>query len=151
MHHLLHWEEALWAAGHRVTRQRSLILDAVCAGGGHTPLGEVYARVRRADRSIDRSTVYRALHLFVDLGLVVAADTGGGETFYEIKKPQPHHHLVCRRCGGEQEVGDAALQAMFDQVLRQHRFAVTIDHLVLFGLCGACQGQAAQYENRLLG
>jgi Fur family ferric uptake transcriptional regulator len=140
-HELLHWEETLQKAGHRVTRQRTLIMDAVCAGDGHTPLGEIYHRVRQAERSIDRSTVYRALHLFVELGLVVAADTGGGETYYEITKIEPHHHLVCRRCGDEREVSGATLQAMFDQVQREHRFHVRTDHLVLFGLCETCQSQ----------
>ena len=139
-HYLLGWEQRLWATGHRVTRQRALILDAVCAGDGHTPLGEVYTRVRRADRSVDRSTVYRALRLFEEVGLVVAADTGGGETYYEIKRPQPHHHLVCRRCRKEQEIGDAALGAMSDEVLRRHGFQVATDHLVLFGVCAACLG-----------
>lgn len=138
-HDQLGWEARLGETGHRVTRQRALILDAVCAGSGHTPLGEVYARVQLTDRSIDRSTVYRALRLFVSIGLVVAADTGDGETYFEITKPQPHHHLVCRRCSGEQEIGDASLQAMSDEVFRRHGFQVATDHLVLFGLCSACR------------
>ena len=138
-HDALRWEQVLWDAGHRVTRQRALILEAVCAGGGHTPLGEIYLRVQQVDRSIDRSTVYRALRLFVDLGLVVPADTGDGETYYEVAKLTPHHHLVCRRCGEESEIGDAALRAMFDQVSREHGFRVEIDHLVLFGVCADCQ------------
>lgn len=138
-HDRLRWENILWDAGYRVTRQRALILDAVCAGEGHTTLGEVYARVRRADRSIDRSTVYRALHLFGELGVVLAADTGKGETFYEVARPQPHHHLVCRACGAEQEIGDAALRALAEEVAARHGFAVATDHLVLFGLCAACR------------
>lgn len=142
-HDSLRWEQTLWDAGHRVTRQRSLILEAVCAANGHTPLGDVYLRVQRADRSIDRSTVYRALRLFVDLGLVVAADTGDGETYYEVAKPQPHHHLVCRLCGSESEIGDAALQAMFDEVAARHDFLVETDHLVLFGICKECRESRA--------
>jgi len=137
-HQSLHWEKVMWAAGHRVTRQRALILDAVCAADGHTSIGEVYARVRRVDTTIDRSTVYRALHLFVELELVLAADTGSGDIVYEIRKPEPHHHLVCRECGGEQEIGDDVLRTMFDDVSRQHGFRVATDHLVMFGLCGNC-------------
>jgi Fur family transcriptional regulator, ferric uptake regulator len=137
-HESLRWEQTLWDAGHRVTRQRSLILEAVCAAEGHTPLGEIYLRVQKADRSVDRSTVYRALRLFVDLGLVVAADTGDGETYYEIAKPEPHHHLVCRQCGSEREIGDAALHAMFDEIAVRHGFRVETDHLVLFGVCAIC-------------
>jgi len=137
-HDTLHWEQVLHAAGHRVTHQRALIIDAVCAGEGHTSLGEVFARVSRADRTLDRSTVYRALKLFVDVGLVVAADTGDGETYYEIRKPQQHHHLVCRTCGAEQEIGNSVMVAMCEQVLRQHGFQVETDHLVLFGACASC-------------
>ncbi len=141
-HDTLLWENVLRRAGHRVTRQRGVIIDAVCAGGGHVPLGEVYARARRQDPTLDRSTVYRALRMFTEVDLVVAADTGDGETYYEIKRPQSHHHLVCRRCGCEQEIDDSLLQAMFAQVSRQHGFTVATDHLVLFGQCAACQGES---------
>lgn len=138
-HQELNWEAVLHQAGYRATRQRGLILDALCAGGGHTSLAEVYARVHRWDETLDRSTVYRALKLFVRTDLVVAADTGDGETYYEIKRPEPHHHLVCRRCGQEQEIDDSVLQAMFDQVANQHDFLVSTDHLVLFGYCARCR------------
>lgn len=138
-HDKLRWEETLSQAGHRVTRQRSLVLDAVCAGDGHTAFGDIYFRVQRMDPSIDRSTVYRALHLFVELGLVLPADTGGDETYYEVARPQPHHHLVCRECGRQWEISDAALKSMFAEVERQHSFQVATDHLVLFGQCSDCR------------
>ncbi len=142
-HESMNWEQVLWAAGHRVTPQRARILDAVCAAGGHTTLGEIYARASRDDAAIDRSTVYRALHLFVELGLVFAADTGDGETAYEIRRPQPHHHLVCRRCGAEQEIDDAVVRAMTREIARRHAFHVTTGHLVLFGTCARCQAREA--------
>ncbi len=138
-HKQVRWEDILRQAGYRATRQRGLILDAVCAGDGHTSLGEVYARAHRRDASLDRSTVYRALKVFVETDLVVAADTGDGETYYEIKRPQPHHHLVCRACGGEQEIDDAVLAEMMARVDRQHGFEVVTDHLVLFGYCARCR------------
>lgn len=139
-HQTLDWERALWEAGYRVTRQRAVILNGVCAGDGHTSLGEIYARVRHADDSIDRSTVYRALRLFVALGIVLAADTGTGETLYEVARPHPHHHLVCRRCGREEEIGQAALRVMNEQIERDHGFRVATDHLVFFGECVTCRG-----------
>lgn len=140
-HYNINYEEIIRAAGHRVTPQRVLILDAVCEDGGHTTLGEVYARVREVDPLIDRSTLYRTLKLLVDLGLVVSADTGDGETYYEIAKPHHHHHLVCRQCGKEQEIEHTLLQRMFDQVFQQYGFKADTDHLVLFGLCSECASQ----------
>ena len=138
-HDRLNWENTLWDAGHRVTRQRALILDAVCAAAGHTTLGEIYLRVRRSDASIDRSTVYRALRLFSELGIVLAADTGRGEMLYEVGRPRPHHHLICRHCGAEQEVDDEGLRTLEQAMLDRHGFRLAIDHLVLPGLCAGCQ------------
>jgi len=138
-HHRISYEDIIRAAGHRVTPQRIHILDAVCDGKGHTTLGEIYARVRQFDTSIDRSTLYRTLKLFVELGLVVSADKGDGETYYEIAKPQRHHHLVCRRCGQECEIEHGVMQPMFDQVYELYGFRVDSDHLILSGLCKTCQ------------
>jgi Fur family ferric uptake transcriptional regulator len=138
-HQQTRWEDILRRAGYRATRQRGLILDAVCAGGGHTSLGEIYARARRRDATLDRSTVYRALRVFVETDLVVAADTGDGATRYEIKRAEPHHHLVCRLCGHEQEIDGSVLAAMVARVRRQHGFEVVTDHLVLFGYCDQCR------------
>lgn len=138
-HNLLHWENVLKRSGHRVTRQRTVILDAICDRAGHVAFDDIYASVRERDRSVDRSTVYRALHLFIELGLVVEAKTGGSETLYEIRKVRPHHHLVCRECGAEREVSNATIQAMVDEIMREHRFHVATDHLMLVGVCERCR------------
>ncbi len=138
-HQRIDYVEIMRAHGLRVTPQRLTILDAVCEGGGHTTLGEVYARVRARDRSIDRSTVYRALDVFVALGLVVSAELASGETVYEIAHAAPHHHLVCQACGREMEVEDTILRGAFRAIAREYGFAVRMDHLVLYGLCAACQ------------
>lgn len=140
-HNQLHWEYVLQQSGRRVTRQRTIILDAICDDSGHRAFDDIYRAVRDRDRSIDRSTVYRALHLFVELDLVVEAKTGGAETLYEISQIRPHHHLVCRKCGNEQEISNATMRAMFEEILREHRFQVATDHLVFFGMCEVCGNQ----------
>jgi len=137
-HHHMAYEDILRAAGHRVTKQRILILDAVCDGGSHTTLGEIYARVRVHDPSIDRSTLYRTLKLYIELGLVVLAEPGDGETYYEIAKSHRHHHLVCHTCGREQEIDHAILQQTFDKFRETYGFAADSDHLVIQGVCAQC-------------
>lgn len=141
-HDTLQWEQVLRNAGYRITQQRGVILDAVCAAGGHTSLGEVYARAHKQDPSLDRSTVYRALKVFMEVGLVVSADVGDGETRFEIRHAHPHHHLVCRACGAEQEIGAQSLDALTSEVLQRHGFEVDTDHLVLFGTCRSCRERA---------
>jgi Fur family ferric uptake transcriptional regulator len=140
-HENLDYEGMLRKAGYRVTRQRLIILDAVCEGDGHTTLKQVYSRVREVDGTIDQSPLYRTLKLFVDVGLVVSATTADGETWYEIARPQPHHHLICRSCGGQQEIGHEVVQAMSDMLQRQYDFDAHLDHLVITGVCTACRAK----------
>ncbi len=137
-HENLDYEGALRRAEHRVTRQRLAILDAVCEGNGHTTLKQIFARVREVDSTIDQSSLYRALKLFVELGPVVSATTDDGETYYEIVKPHRHHHLVCRQCGKQQEIGHDVVQVMFNLLSKRYGFHATTDHLVITGLCNEC-------------
>ncbi len=137
-HENIEYETILHRAGYRVTRQRLTILDAVCEGKGHTTLKEIYTRVRVVDKSINQSSLYRALKLFVDLGLVVSATFDDGETYYEIAKPQRHHHLICRNCGMHQEIGHDVVQVMFHLLSREYGFQAKMDHLVIHGLCREC-------------
>lgn len=130
------------AGGHRVTPQRMLILDAICEGEGHTTLGEIYARVRAVDPSVDRSTVYRTLDFFLELRLVVSAETADRGTVYEIAGKQPHHHLVCRKCGAEQPLDHETVELLIGLIDSRHGFEVQVDHLVLSGLCHACRSKA---------
>jgi Fur family ferric uptake transcriptional regulator len=143
-HENMDYEGIMHRAGHRVTPQRVMILDAVCEGGGHTTLKQVSIRLQKMDDSIDRSSVYRTLKLFVALGLVVSAETPTGETVYEIPKPTPHHHLICRGCGKEQEIGQDAMDGSFVLIARRYGFRVQTDHLVLYGLCAECQNTSEQ-------
>ena len=129
--------------GFRVTPQRVAILDAICAGGGHTTIGEIYARVRATEPTIDRSTLYRALELFVSLGVVVSADVGRGETVYEIAQHRPHHHLVCEVCGAEEELDHKTIKLMFDVIEHKQGFTIDMDHLVLFGRCAQCRQEGS--------
>jgi Fur family ferric uptake transcriptional regulator len=138
-HTTLNWEKTLADAGMRVTRQREVVLDAVCAGDGHTPIGDIVARAKQVDASIDLSTVYRALKVFTDLGIVLTVPSGEGEQLFEIRHATPHHHLVCKTCGVERPLAPAIADSMVQQILNHQEFAVELDHLVLWGTCRQCR------------
>lgn len=127
------------AKGLRITEQRLLILDAVCAGKGHTTIGEILLRVKASEPSIDQSTVYRTLDLLCKLGLVAANPSPAGGMVYEIVGQTPHHHLLCTVCGREYAVPQAAFQSFFEQLQAEYGFTVTHKHLILEGLCENCR------------
>ena len=142
-HHTETHEQLMRERGFRVTPQRQLILDAVCAGGGHTTPGEVYGRVQATAPAISRATVYRTLDFLCELRLVVAADIGGGHWVYEMAGETPHHHLVCRQCDKVTQIEHRALADFYAAIEREHDFTIDMDHAALFGLCADCRRQAS--------
>ncbi len=132
--------------GFRMTPQRELILEAVCAGGGHTTVDEIYERLHARAPSINRSTVYRTLEFLQAMRLVVAAEIDG-HWVYEIAHEQPHHHLHCQVCGGDTEISQEVLVSAFAAIWQQHGFRIDTDHLVLKGTCRRCQDRGQRTEH----
>lgn len=122
--------------GQRVTPQRLVILGAM-RPGEHLSADDVFARVEPLLPGVNRSTVYRTLELFRDLGLVSMTDLGGGARQFELFD-EPHHHLICHRCGAQLELDDALVEPLREGIRARYGFAPAIDHLALFGFCAAC-------------
>lgn len=140
-HHTWNYPTLLRERGFRVTPQRQLILDAICAGEGHTTPEEIYARVVKRAPQINRATIYRNLDFLCELRLVVAAQIGG-HWYYEIATPEPHHHLVCRQCNTITQLSHATIKTCFNKIERDCNFTVDMDHLALFGVCPKCRAKA---------
>jgi Fur family ferric uptake transcriptional regulator len=137
--------DRLRRVGQRVTPQRLVILGAM-EPGAHLSADEVFARVEPQLPGVNRSTVYRTLELFRDLGLVSMTDLGGGARQFELIDA-PHHHLICHRCGAILELDDALVGPLRDAIRARYRFTPAIDHLALFGFCAACEAQTTSEEH----
>lgn len=138
-HDQLNYVERVHQQGGRMTPQRQLILDTICAIGQHTAANEIYDRVCTAAPHIDRATVYRTLAFFCELQILVSAEIDG-KTVYEIAAPTPHHHLVCRQCGHVATLDNHHLDQFVQYLIDEHHFQPEINHLTISGLCAKCQG-----------
>lgn len=136
--------DRLRRAGQRVTPQRLVILGALLPGG-HLAADDVFARVEAQLPGVNRSTVYRTLDLYSELGLVSVTDLGGGARQYELLD-QPHHHLICHRCGAATEMDDALVEPMREAIRARYGFAPRVEHLALFGFCDECQTLTASHD-----
>jgi Fur family ferric uptake transcriptional regulator len=137
----------LHAQGYRLTSQRQMILEAVRQAHDHVTPDEVYARVHRQNPAVSRATIYRTLDFLCEMRLIHALHWGG-QMYYEIVDEQPHHHLVCRTCGGMVECEHDLLQFLFEAVEKQHRFTIDMDHVALFGQCQQCRGRGQKSPKR---
>ena len=128
-------------SGFRLTPQRQMILDAVRELHGHCTPDEVYARVQTKSTAVNRATVYRTLDFLLQLGLVTTAHLKDKQVVYELADQQPHHHLVCQVCDGVMTLDHDQVQPLFARIERESGFQINTDHLVLFGVCEACQSK----------
>lgn len=143
-HHTWNYQQALRAAGYRVTPQRELIMDLVCASGGRITAQQLCEAAQRRAPAMNPATVYRNLRFLSERKLLRAVDVEG-HTSYELAGPgAAHHHLRCRTCGAEVEVPAAATRELYARLEREFGFVVDSDHLLLEGLCPACRGERHQ-------
>ncbi len=133
--------ETLRAKGLRLTAQRQLVLEAVYRLGHATP-DQIHAEVSQTVSGINITTVYRALELLEQLGLVTHTHLSHGAPTYHGVTDQQHVHLVCRSCGGVDDLPVDVLEPLADQVAREKAFQVDKGHVAFFGVCAACGGEA---------
>ena len=134
--------------GHRVTPQRVIILEAMAARGGHMTAEEIYQLVSGDHPYINRSTVYRTLDMLSREHIISATDLGKGCTHYEVRRDEPHHHMVCQQCGQVAEVDHTLLEPLRLALKRKYDFSANIEHFAIFGICGACRRRASKSDRR---
>lgn len=130
---------ALRRSGHRLTPQRSMVLNAIRELGGHVTVEAIYQRVQGRSLRIDLATVYRTTNLLKRLHLVNEV-TVDGISRYEIASPDDrHHHMVCEHCGEAFHLAPQYLDALREQLLRDVGFEPHMEHFAISGLCSACR------------
>jgi Fe2+ or Zn2+ uptake regulation protein len=124
--------------GHTLTSQRRLLLGILRDTEGHMDAKELYRRAIARDESISQATVYRALNLFKELGLIDEMRLGTIRCFYEVKQSPEHQHLVCQGCGKIMEFSSPHFQKLVEAVQHERSFKVTKAELFLEGYCPEC-------------
>ncbi len=133
-----HLAQQVREKGFRLTPQRMAIMNALHEAGEHLSATEIYARVHASTPGLTEPTIYRTLDFLVHNGLVSVTHPGSGKLEYELAR-HPHHHLVCSACGQKQEVSQAQLQAIYDQVEQVTGYRLTETHITFMGLCPHCK------------
>lgn len=131
-----HLTELLRERGLRLTPQRQLVLDAVRELGHATP-EQVHARVQNIAAGVNITTVYRTLELLEELGLVTHAHLSHGAPTYHAGD-DPHVHLVCKTCGGIEEIGISRLHPLAEAIRADRGFRIDEAHVSFVGICAAC-------------
>ena len=133
----------LYERGYKMTPQRKQILQIFIEHPEHLSAEDVYGILREQDSEIGLATVYRALDLLSDLGVLVKIDFGDGCARYELNTADPtvhhHHHLICVKCKKVIEFEDDLLEDLEATISKKSGFQILNHEVKFFGYCKDCQ------------
>ncbi len=90
----------------------------------------------------DLATIYRAMHLLEEMGMVKRFDFGDGAARFELVGEGDdghHHHLVCTKCSEVVEIDDCFPEKIERQIAEKNGFSAVTHKLEFFGICPVCQ------------
>jgi len=123
-----------------VTAQRRMIFEELLARDDHPTADQIYEAVRTRMPQLSRTTIYRTLDTFVELGVIRRVAHAGGAR-YDANTAR-HHHLVCSACGKMADVLEPSLDQLTLRKGKRLRFRID-DHSVHFtAICADCQSHS---------
>lgn len=130
----------LRARGLRMTTERQALVEAALARERHFTLEELVDDAVSRSTAASRATVYRALPILVEAGIVQPVLVTGEPRRFELAVGRRHHdHLRCRRCGRVVEFHSQEIEDLQTRIAARHGFRLTSHLHELVGDCAACR------------
>jgi Fur family ferric uptake transcriptional regulator len=136
---LMSSRELLQKAKLRVTAPRLAMLAALAEMEPHQNAEAIAVAARARLGTLSMQSVYDNLHALVEAGLARRIEPAGSAALYELRAGDNHHHLVCRECGGVQDVDCVVGEAPCLHPESTPGFAIDEAEVTFWGLCSRCR------------
>jgi Fur family ferric uptake transcriptional regulator len=128
--------------GIQVTAQRLAVLRAV-AGRPHVTADGVAEAVRGEIGAISLQSVYDALGVLVNEGLIRRIQPAGSSARFEDRVGDNHHHLICRICGRVVDVDCAVGTGPCLTAADERGYEIDEAEVAYWGRCPDCLAKRA--------
>ena len=132
-------EQALRAAGYRITGQRKAIVDYLVSTPEHPDAYKIFEEVKKVQPRLSLATVYNTLQVLTMNGLIKML------TFREDNRYEAnlsfHINLICTSCGRIQDF-EAGAHMSPEEVREKIGFEVMTYRMEYHGLCSECKAKA---------
>ncbi len=130
----------------RTTDVREAIVKAALVRKGHFDIDDLAADLH--SEGVSKATVYRAIPLLVEAGIIQPTVLSGQKHRYEAAFGREHHdHIICSRCGEVVEFQFEAFEILQREVAAKHGYRLTAHFHELIGVCTACQAKVTALGN----
>lgn len=127
------------SGGYRLTGQRLLILETLQEFQGSFSALEIEKKVMEKDPSVGRATLFRALELFLEQGILEKIHRESGDDVYIVGSRGHHHHLICRVCGLIRDIESCPFEKDLKMIVQKEGFSDTLHRVEIEGVCRTCQ------------
>lgn len=129
-------------AGLRTTRPRRVIAERLAdyaATGSDFATEELWQELQSIAPQLGRATLFRAVDVLVDLGLLDRIERADGTRRYRVCDRGHHHHLICTGCGRIEEVSVCVPEAELQSAATGAGFEIERHALEIYGRCPDCR------------
>jgi Fur family ferric uptake transcriptional regulator len=120
--------------GLRMTEQRRIVAQVLEISNDHPDVEELYARASKLDPRISIATVYRAVKLFEETGILEKVEFGDGRARYEDADRDHHDHLIDMQSGEVIEFIDPDIEALQEKIAGRLGYRLKGHRLELYGV-----------------
>jgi Fur family transcriptional regulator, ferric uptake regulator len=133
--------DALREAGHRAGGAREAVVGLLGRQTCCLSAQEIADELRGSGSDVGIASVYRAVDLLHELGLVQRVEFGEGTARYEPVTPggEHHHHAVCEVCGRVTRFEDEGLERQLERLAGRLKHSMRGHDLVIRGECSRCR------------
>src|SRR5262245_45357074 len=111
-------QRALSEAGHRAGGARAAVVSLLAEQSCCLSAQEISDRLRGDGTEVGIASIYRALDLLGEMGLVQRVEVGDGGARFEPVVPggEHHHHAICDTCGRVTAFEDERLEQQLERL-----------------------------------
>ena len=99
--------------------------------------------VRGAFPSTSLATIYNTIELLKATGQVLELQFSGAANRYDGRRPHPHPHLMCFRCGTIEDIDMGGLDEETEAVSTSTGYKIVSRRTDYYGICPLCQAAEA--------
>lgn len=117
----------------KLTENRRVVARVIEQSQDHPDVEELYSRASKINPNIGIATVYRAVKMFEECGLIAKHDFGGGRARYEKLEGDDHHdHLIDITTDEVIEFFDEELEKMKEKLAHKKGYELVGHKLELY-------------------
>jgi len=117
-----------------MTEQRRVVAQVLETSDDHPDVEELYFRASKLDPRISIATVYRAVKLFEESGILEKLEFGDGRARYEAADRDHHDHLIDMQTGEVIEFIDPDIEALQEKIAVRLGYKLKDHRLELYGV-----------------